>query len=83
MVGGINYMVNDIERYNFWFLETKQMPLPEKGKIKILKCSQEKFWYKNNIGDVFDIEYESARDYYIKKPNGRLIGVLIVDSEKI
>lgn len=79
MVGGINYMVNDIERYNFWFLETKPK---EHGKIKILNCSQEKFWYKDNVGDVFDIEYESARDYYVKKPNGCLIGILKVDAEK-
>jgi len=76
MVGGINYMVNDIERYNFWFSET-----PKKNvRIKILNCSQEKFWYKDNIGDVFDIEYESSRDYYIKTPKGYLI--LKVDVEK-
>jgi hypothetical protein len=51
-----------------------------KIKIKILKCSQPTFWYKNKIGQDFTIIDISGRDYYVFY-NGSCFGVLIVDAK--
>lgn len=50
-------------------------------KIKILKNSCETSWYKNSVGECFEINSESVRDYYVIY-NGVLRVVLKIDAEK-
>jgi len=52
-------------------------------KIKIVKCSYDKFWYKDFVGQTFIFEYCSTRDYYIRSNKGVLRGILIDDVELI
>ena len=50
-------MVNDYERQEFW--KTKE-------KVKITKCDNEKSWYYDKVGQIFEVDSTSVRDYYIK-----------------
>lgn len=34
-------------------------------KVKIVKCSEPQFWYKNHIGEVFEVEGYDATNYDI------------------
>ena len=51
-------------------------------KIKVIKCSSEKYWYNDKIGQEFTVAQSSIRDYYVSD-NGRLKGILVCDTELI
>lgn len=51
-------------------------------KIKIIKCSHDKFWYKDRVGEVFNVDDVCVRDYYVKLGKGlSLSGILKIDAE--
>lgn len=64
-------MVNDYERQDFW-----------KKRVKITKCENKDSWYHDKVGEIFDVDSISVRDYYIKE-NGDLKCILVVDAEII
>ena len=64
-------MVNDYERQEFW--KTKE-------KVKITKCDNEKSWYYDKVGQIFEVDSTSVRDYYIKY-DGYLRCILVKDAE--
>jgi hypothetical protein len=62
-------MVNDYERQDFW-----------KKRVKITKCNNKDSWYCDKVGEIFNVDSTSVRDYYIKE-NGSLKCILVVDAE--
>lgn len=52
-------------------------------KIKITKCNNKMAWYFDKIGQVFDVDSMSVRDFYIKEKNKIFVSkcVLISDAE--
>jgi hypothetical protein len=64
-------MVNDYERQDFW---------KSNSKIKITKCNNEKSWYHDKVGQIFEIDSTSVRDYYVKE-SGSLKCILVKDAE--
>ena len=38
-------------------------------KVKIIKCSEQAFWYKNHIGDVFEVEKGYKGDFKVDDNN--------------
>jgi len=52
-----------------------------KFRIKIIKCSHDKYWYHDKVGEVFSVVDTCVRDYYIKSKNGGNYGVLKIDAE--
>lgn len=62
-------MVNDYERQDFW-----------KKKIKIKSCGNKESWYYDKIGNVFEVNSTSVRDYYVYEKD-RIKCVLINDAE--
>jgi hypothetical protein len=55
----------------------------KKIKVIIKKCHSEKVWYSNNIGDVFEIDEITVRDYCIVQKFGFTKMILRVDAEEI
>jgi hypothetical protein len=51
-------------------------------KIKIVKCNNDKSWYKDFIGQTFTFEDYSVRDYYVRT-DGVLRCVLVCDVELV
>jgi hypothetical protein len=51
-------------------------------KIKVVKCSFEKFWYSDKIGETFTVVEDSTRDYYVLDGSS-LRGILIIDTEPL
>jgi len=50
-----------------------------KFKIRVVKCSQPMFWYKDRIGEEFSvITVSGTRDYIVSDKRG---GILIIDAE--
>jgi len=49
-----------------------------KPRIRITKCSCDKYWYNNKIGQIFDVSDIGVRDYYVKEG---ICGVLRIDAE--
>jgi hypothetical protein len=35
-------------------------------KVRITKCSNQSYWYKDMIGKEFKLIFESPRDYFVK-----------------
>ena len=54
-----------------------------KLRIKIIKCSHEKYWYNNRVGEIFSVVDECVRDFYVKNQNGTSYGVLKIDAEVV
>jgi hypothetical protein len=51
-------------------------------KVKIIKCSHDKFWYKDRIGEIFNVDDVCAREYYVKPGKGfNLSCILKIDAE--
>ena len=51
-----------------------------KTKIKVTKCNNQDAWYSDKIGQVFEVDSTTVRDYYIKE-NDSVKSVLIKDAE--
>jgi hypothetical protein len=51
-------------------------------KIKIIKCNNDKSWYKDLIGQTFSFEDFSVRDYYVRT-DGVLRTILAIDVELV
>lgn len=66
-------MTSDYERREFW-------TLLEKTKVKITKCNNEKSWYYDRVGQIFEVDSTSARDYRVKE-NNSLRCILRLDAE--
>lgn len=49
-------------------------------RIKIIKCSQPKFWYSDKVGQVFSVIDKSTRDYYININGNHNYSILVVDA---
>lgn len=49
-------------------------------KIKIVKCSHEKYWYKDRVGEIFNVDDVCVRDYYVNIDKS-LKGILKIDTE--
>lgn len=50
-------------------------------RIKIVKCSFDKHWYKDRIGETFIVEDIRVRDFYVKRSeDGIVAGVLKIDA---
>lgn len=49
-------------------------------KIKIVKCSHEKYWYKDKVGETFNVDDVCVRDYYVNVDKS-LKGILKIDTE--
>jgi hypothetical protein len=64
-------MVNDYERRDFW-----------KIKIKITGCNNEKAWYHDKIGQIFEVHSSSIRDRYVLDKDV-IKPILNIDSEII
>lgn len=62
-------MFSDYERIDFW-----------KTKVKVTNCDNEKSWYHNKVGQIFDVDSTSARDFYIKEDN-TIKCILIKDAQ--
>lgn len=62
-------MTNEYETIDFW-----------KTKVKITNCENDKAWYHDKLGQVFEVDSISARDYYIKE-GVNLKSVLVRDAE--
>jgi len=62
-------MINEYERQEFW-----------KTKIKVTKCNNQDAWYSDKIGQVFEVDSTTVRDYYIKE-NDSVKSVLTKDAE--
>lgn len=62
-------MISDYERQDFW-----------KKKVKIKECNNDKSWYYDKVGQVFEVDSTSVRDYYVKH-NGYLRCILVKDAE--
>lgn len=67
-------MVTDYERRDFW------KPIEQKEKVQILKCNNEKSWYRDKVGQVFEVDSKSIRDYYVVQ-NGTLRCILAIDAK--
>lgn len=52
-------------------------------KVKIVKCNNDKSWYKDLIGQTFSFEDHSVRDYYVRTSDGVLRIILAVDVELV
>ena len=53
-------------------------------RVKIIKCSHDKYWYKDRVGEVFNVDDICVRDYYVRLGKGRsLSGILKIDAEII
>lgn len=52
-------------------------------KIKITRCKNEMAWYFDKIGQVFDVDSTSVRDFYIKEEGKDFVSkcVLMSDAE--
>lgn len=48
--------------------------------LKVTKCSFDKSWYKDLVGNLFVIESESVRDYYVIYQN-YIRGILKKDAD--
>lgn len=35
-------------------------------KVRIVRCSNQSYWYKDMIGEEFKLVFESPRDYFVK-----------------
>jgi hypothetical protein len=58
----------------------------EKKRVKIIKCTWSTYWYNDKIGEEFDVEYETVRDYYVgtnKFETHYSRGILKADAEEI
>lgn len=49
-------------------------------KIKIVKCSHDKYWYRDRVGEIFNVHDICTRDYYVIIDK-RLRGILRIDAE--
>ncbi len=50
-------------------------------KIKIIQSSKDGYWYKNRIGEVFNV-YDAGEDcWYIPYNNGELLFIEKIDAE--
>jgi hypothetical protein len=38
--------------------------------VKVIKCDNPKSWYYSRIGEIFKVDSDSVRDYYIKREYG-------------
>lgn len=47
-------------------------------KVRITKCSCDKYWYNDKIGQIFEISDIGVRDYYV---NNGTSGILRIDAE--
>jgi hypothetical protein len=52
-------------------------------KVKITKCSHEKYWYSDKVGQVFSVVDTSVRDYYVIGERGISVCILKVDAEVV
>ena len=34
-------------------------------KVRIVRCSNQSYWYKDMIGEEFKLVFESPRDYFV------------------
>lgn len=51
--------------------------------VKVIKCKDEKSWYYNKVGQVFEVDSVSTREYYIKEKGFNSVKkyILTLDAE--
>lgn len=59
-------------------MNLKDELIPVGGKIEIVKCSSDKYWYNSRVGESFNIHDYGVRDYYVND-NGIVRGILKID----
>ncbi len=56
--------------------------IPVAGKIRIVKCSSDKYWYNNRVGELLNIHDICVRNFYIKEDD-IIRGILRIDVELV
>lgn len=58
---------------------SKSVKSSSQSTIKIIKCSNSKYWYNDFVGVEFLVDSYSNRDFYVRC-NGYLRSVLVIDA---
>ena len=52
-------------------------------KVKIVKCSDHKMWYADQLGNIYDVRNEGERDFLVRAKDGYWNIVLKEDCEEV